>query len=101
MATRHPETVSLRYLAAPVAVIGVILGISLGVVGLLVGLPWLAVLGFAAPAGYLVLDLIASAVAALTRPHLTPGAALRLPLVYAAMHATWGWGFLRGGVRSS
>ena len=101
VATRHPETVSLRYLAAPVAVIGVILGISLGVVGLLVGLPWLAVLGFAAPAGYLVLDLIASAVAALTRPHLTPGAALRLPLVYAAMHATWGWGFLRGGVRSS
>ena len=51
VATRHPETVSLRYLAAPVAVIGVILGISLGVVGLLVGLPWLAVLGFAAPAG--------------------------------------------------
>ena len=101
VATRHPETVSLRYLAAPVAVIGVILGISLGVVGLLVGLPWLAVLGFAAPAGYLVLDLIASAVAALTRPHLTPGAALRLPLVYAVMHATWGWGFLRGGVRSS
>ena len=101
VATRHPETVSLRYLAAPVAVIGVILGISLGVVGLLVGLPWLAVLGFAAPAGYLVLDLIDSAVAALTRPHLTPGAALRLPLVYAAMHATWGWGFLRGGVRSS
>ncbi len=101
VATRHPETVSLRYLAAPIAVSGVILGIFLGVVGLLVGLPWLAVLGFAAPAGYLVLDLIASAVAALTRPHLTPGAALRLPLVYATMHATWGWGFLRGGVRSS
>ena len=101
LATRHPETVSLRYLAAPIAVAGVVLGTFLGVIGLLMGLPWLAVLGFAAPVGYLLLDLVASAVAALTKPRLTWRAALRLPLVYAAMHATWGWGFLRGGVRTS
>lgn len=98
VATRHPETVSLRYLAAPIAVVAVIVGTVLGLLGLLLGAPWLAVIGFAAPAGYLVLDLLASLVAAGTKPRLTIGAALALPMVYATMHASWGFGFLRGGV---
>lgn len=95
LANRHPKTVSLRYLAAPIAVAGVLVGTALGLLGVILGVPWLAVLGFAAPVGYLMLDLLASIVAALTKPRLTFRAALVLPVVYAVMHAAWGWGFLR------
>jgi succinoglycan biosynthesis protein ExoA len=99
VASRHPDTVSLRYLAAPIAVLGVIVGMALGVLGLFFGALWVAAIGFAAPVGYLALDLLASTASALTKPRLNWRAALTLPVVYASMHASWGWGFLRGGVR--
>ncbi len=93
---RHPETVSARYLAAPVAVTGVAAGVVLAGVGVVARQPWLTAVGLAAPLGYAVLNLAASAQSALAEPRLAPGAAARLPLVYATMHGAWGLGFLRG-----
>ena len=68
---RHPETLSLRYLAAPVAVAGVAAGLALA--GVRRGGPparGSSALGLAAPLGYAVLNLAASAQSALTPPRL-------------------------------
>lgn len=43
------------------------------------------------PGGYLLAIIGGSA---LTGGGLSPAAKLRLPVVYAAMHISWGWGFL-------
>ena len=96
VARRHPDTISLRYLAAPTAVALMGLGTILGILGLVLSVPTL-VLGFAAPLGYLLGNLAASILTAVRRPRLTIAAALRLPLAYATMHLSWGAGFLRGG----
>ena len=101
VASRHPGTISLRYLAAPVAVTGVMIGSVIGFLGLYLGITWVAAIGFAAPIGYLFIDLVASVFAAAASPRLTLRAALLLPAIYATMHACWGWGFLRGGARPS
>ena len=85
----HPETVSLRYLAAPIAVLGIALGVVLGLAGLVAGLPWLAGLGFAAPVGYALLVGVGGLVQGRDL-----GERLRLPVVFATMHLCWGWGFL-------
>jgi succinoglycan biosynthesis protein ExoA len=92
VARRHPETVSMRYLAPPLALIGVASGLVLGGIGLTTGprsLAWALVL----PAGYLAADIVASARAARGLP---PGSRLWLPAVFATMHGAWGAGFLRG-----
>ena len=99
VARRHPDTVSLRYLAAPTMVIAVCLGTVLGVLGLALGQGWLAGLGFAMPIGYLALDLAASISSALRTPRLPWRTARSLPVVYATMHWAWGTGFLRGAGR--
>ena len=99
VARRHPDTVSLRYLAAPVMVCAVAIGALLGAVGLLLGERWLAAIGFALPVGYLLLDLGASVWSALRTPRLPLRAARWLPIVFAAMHWSWGAGFLRGAGR--
>jgi hypothetical protein len=93
---RHPETLSVRYLAAPVAVTAVVAGVVLAVGGVVTQRPSLTALGLAAPVGYAALNLVASAQSALSTPSLNAGEALRLPVVYATMHGTWGLGFLRG-----
>ena len=100
VARRHPDTVSLRYLAAPVMVVGVVLGTAMGIVGLLLDQSWLTVLGLAMPIGYVALDLIASAASGLRSPRLPWRSARWLPIVYATMHWSWGTGFLRGAGRS-
>jgi len=92
IARRDPGTVSLRYLAPPVTLIGVSAGTLVGVVGLLVGQPAL-VLGFSAPVVYAAASLVATARAARNEPFPVWR---RLPLVFATMHASWGAGFLRG-----
>jgi hypothetical protein len=92
VARRHPETVSLRYLAPPLALIGVAGGTLLGVAGLATGSRAL-LLGFALPAGYLAADLVASARAARGLPWRS---ARWLPAVFATMHGAWGAGFIRG-----
>src|SRR3954452_1532018 len=86
---QHPDTVNLRYLAPPTALLAVALGLVAGVVGLFTW-PWL-LLGFAAPAGYAVGVLLATVV---TSGGLPWRARIRLPVVYATMHGTWGAGFL-------
>ncbi len=86
---RHPDTVNLRYLAPPLALAGVVLGLVAGVAGL-VGWPWL-LLGFALPGGYLLAVLTASL---LTGSGLPRRSRLWLPAVYATMHGSWGAGFL-------
>ncbi|MFZ4511239.1 MAG: glycosyltransferase family 2 protein [Candidatus Nanopelagicales bacterium] len=92
VARRHPETVSLRYLAPPLALIAVTGGTILGVAGLATGTRGL-LLGFMLPAGYAAADLIASARAA----RGLPGRSSRwLPVVFATMHGAWGAGFIRG-----
>lgn len=97
---RHPDTLSVRYLAAPVAVSGVAVGLVVAAAGAVTRQPWLAALGLSAPVGYAVITLAASAQSALTEPHLSAREAARLPLVYATMHGSWGLGFLRGVPRA-
>jgi hypothetical protein len=89
VARQYPDTVSVRYLAPPVASLLFGLGLVLGVVGLF-GLGWLT-LGFILPGGYLLAVLLA----ALVLPRgVSPGVRVRIPLVLATMHLCWGSGFL-------
>lgn len=79
----HRGTVNLRYLAAPAAVAGVVLGTAAGVVVT----PW----AFVLPAGYVALVVAGSATVG---SGLGAGERVRLPLVLATMHMSWGIGFL-------
>jgi hypothetical protein len=88
-ARRVGGIITMRQLAPPLLVV------SLGSTGL-AGLAWPPawLLGF----GLLAVHLAAGLLAALGpagRRH-GPGAAVRLPLVYAVMHAAYGWGYVRG-----
>ncbi|TKK88400.1 glycosyltransferase family 2 protein [Herbidospora galbida] len=82
VARTHQGTINLRYLAPPIAV-------SLIVLGLVAGFFWPP--AFVIPVGY-VLAIVAGSV--LTGRDLEPAALLRLPVVYAAMHLSWGTGFI-------
>lgn len=93
---RNPDTVSARYLAPPLAVLGMAAGLLAGVLGLWSGRRWLQ-LGFLAPLGYLA--VIVGGSVALRRP-IAPRIRLRLPGVLAVMHLSWGAGFLAGLPRS-
>jgi len=85
----HSGTASLRYLAPPLAVLAVVFGTLLGIVSLFT-VPWLAI-GFAAPLGY----LLGIGLGSLRESRgQAAGVRLRLPLVLATMHFSWGWGFL-------
>jgi hypothetical protein len=86
---RHPDTVSVRYLAAPVAVLGLVFGTLLGLLSV-GGSPWMAI-GWLAPLGYALLVIAGSLVVGRGLPGR---ARLALPVVLATMHLTWGWGFL-------
>jgi succinoglycan biosynthesis protein ExoA len=90
---RHPETATPRYLAPPVAVLGVLAGSAAGFLSVILDSRLLR-LGFLAPAGYSILIMAGSLVAA--RP-MSAAARLRLPVVLAATHLAWGSGFLIGG----
>ncbi len=79
----HPGTVNLRYLAAPAAVTGVVVGTLAG----LTLTPW----AFVLPAGYVALVVAGSAV---TGSGLGLRERARLPVVLATMHLSWGVGFL-------
>lgn len=92
VARRHPETVSMRYLAPPLALIAVAGGTAMGIVGVATGTRPL-LLGFAAPLGYAAANLVASVRASRGVPRES---ARWLPAVFATMHGAWGAGFLRG-----
>jgi glycosyltransferase involved in cell wall biosynthesis len=87
---RYPSTLSARYLAAPLAVVALVLGVLAGLVAVLGGPSWLHV-GWLAPLGYAALVVVGGLVAA--RGHGAAVAA-RMPLVLATMHGSWGVGFL-------
>jgi succinoglycan biosynthesis protein ExoA len=98
VARQHAGTINPRYLAPPVAVLLIVLGVLAGITGLaglLAGAAgiWPAVLtcGFAIPVVYAA-GVIGVAIMAARHLHL--GVAARLPGVLAAMHVAWGAGFL-------
>jgi hypothetical protein len=79
----HQGTLSLRFLAPPIAVVAMLAGIVAGAFGFWPG--WILPGGYAAA-------IIAGSVP--TGRGLPPAAWLRLPIVYATMHISWGVGFL-------
>lgn len=83
VARRHPDTLNLRYLAPPLALLGVGVGTLLGMVGF-----WPA---WVLPGGYLA--LVGVGAAAESRG-LSWRSRLLLPVVIAVMHGSWGLGFL-------
>ena len=87
---QHPETVSVRYLAPPAALLAVAAGTAAGLAGVATGSALLRA-GFLAPGGYLAGILAGSA----WNGRRLPAAALvRLPVVFATMHGCWAVGFL-------
>ncbi|GAB4083726.1 hypothetical protein GCM10028784_03560 [Myceligenerans cantabricum] len=88
---QYPDTASVRYLAPPAAVCGIAAGVAAGVVGAFTT-PWL-LWGLAVPGGY-VLGVAAGSLGA--GRALPARARVLLPGVLAAMHMSWGTGFLRG-----
>jgi succinoglycan biosynthesis protein ExoA len=86
---RHPDTVNARYLAAPVAVIGIVAGTAAGLASI-GGPAWLAV-GWLAPVGYAALVTVGGLWISRAEP---VGVRLRVPAVLATMHGSWGLGFL-------
>jgi len=93
---RYPGTLSLRYLAPPLALAAFALGVALGTVGLAASLAWLAIVGFALPLGYAVLIVLASLLARGSPTPLSTKSSAWLPVVFATMHGAWGAGFWRG-----
>lgn len=87
---QHPGSGNPRYLTPPAALLAITLGLVLGVPGAVAGSPGLA-LTIMAPVGYMATVAIGSLV---TGRGLPLASLLRLPLVYAVMHLSWGWGFL-------
>lgn len=86
----YPETANRRYLAPPLVVGAVAVGMLAGVAALLGAPGWLAI-GWLAPAGYAAGVLVAGI--AVGRG-LRVRARLWLPAVLATMHLSWGVGFL-------
>ncbi|WP_405152240.1 glycosyltransferase family 2 protein [Sphaerisporangium sp. NBC_01403] len=82
VARTHEGTINLRYLAPPLAVLAMLLGLVVS--------PFFP-LGLLVPGAY-ILAILAGSV--LTGRGLSAAALLRLPVVYATMHISWGWGFL-------
>ncbi len=92
----YPETVSLRYLAAPLTTLAV--GAAAGVLVVNAAVVHSAALGLAAaavPAGYLAVVLVGTAA---TRRDLDARASLLYPVAVVTMHMSWGAGFLRGAL---
>jgi glycosyltransferase involved in cell wall biosynthesis len=86
----HPGSINLRYLAPPLALLGVLVGLVGLVVGLVVSTP-LAIAGLTLPVGYLALVVAGSL---LVGSGLPWRARLLLPVVLGTMHMSWGAGFL-------
>ena len=91
----YPETVSMRYLAPPVTVSGLIAGFVMVLFSKILDISWLQI-GWLAPMVYLTVILLAflsigSKIGLLSR--------LYLLLVLPTMHLSWGVGFLKGSKR--
>jgi glycosyltransferase involved in cell wall biosynthesis len=88
----HPETArtlgALRYFAPPAVTLAVLLGLVVGIGGWALGYPNAAI------AFPLLYALGVVAVSPFVAPQADPAVLLRVPLVLATMHLSWGWGFL-------
>jgi len=91
LARRFGTANSIRYFVPPAAVLGILATTILGIVGLIVGVPWLA-LAFAVPAVYAVFVIGASVIAA--REGIRTG--LWYLIVLPCIHFGWGVGFVLG-----
>ncbi|REE98368.1 glycosyltransferase family 2 protein [Thermomonospora umbrina] len=80
----HQGTLNLRYLAPPLAVVAMAAGAVAGALGFWPG--WLL------PGGYVAVIMVGGSLA--TGRGLPLPALMRLPMVYATMHVSWGIGFL-------
>ncbi len=89
---RYPDTANVRYLAPPMATAAIALGTALGAAGSLTGSRLLRT-AWLAPAGYAAVIVGGSAV---TSRSMSDAARLRLPVVLAVTHLSWGAGFLVG-----
>jgi len=89
---RHPETArtlgALRYYAPPAVTLAVLFGLIVGGLGWMVEGPNVAI---AVPLLYLLGIIVVSPFVA---PRVGLDVVLRVPLVLATMHLSWGWGFL-------
>lgn len=87
---QHPETVSLRYLAPPMAVTGLVASVSAAVIGGLSGRrkAWVAWLPSAVYTGAVVVGGL------LISPDEPARVRMRVPVALATMHMSWGVGFL-------
>jgi succinoglycan biosynthesis protein ExoA len=96
LARRYPAANGIRYFAPPVMVVGVVIGLLAGLGGLVQLLngvePWL-LLGFALPAGYLLI-VIAATIAVTCPDGFRAG--LWFLVVLPCIHFCWGIGFLLG-----
>jgi len=94
LARRFGTANSLRYFVPPLAVLSVVVGLVLGVIGLFGEDTWRAwlTLGFAVPALYALFVVLASVRAA--RSGLRPG--LWYLVVLPCIHFGWGIGFILG-----
>jgi hypothetical protein len=90
VARQHPGTINPRYLAPPLALVGVVGGSALALAGAVTGRRALTA-GLVLPAGYAT---VVAAGTVLAGRGIPTSAALRLPLVLPTMHLAWGWGFL-------
>jgi len=91
LARRFGSANSLRYFVPPLAVVGILATLVVGIVGLATGATWLAV-AFAVPAVYALLVIGASVNAA--REGL--GVGLWYLIVLPCIHFGWGVGFVLG-----
>jgi len=95
----HPETTktlsALRYFAPPLAVLGIVLGTLIGLLGAYLSALPLVFWGFLAPVGYVCLVLLSS----LMLSKKTGRASSYLPLVLGVMQISWGLGFLTSSKR--
>lgn len=94
---RYPETVSLRYLAPPVAVSALAVGTVSGLVGSATDNGFLK-LGYLAPVIYATAITVGGLLTTKNQPSSTR---VRVPLVLATMHCSWGAGFLTSRRRTS
>jgi len=95
VARRHPSTLSIRYLAAPVTVATIAAGLGTAAVGAMRGRGTVVLAGLAPLAVYAAGNVVASVWTGARIADMP--AALRLPAVFATMHGAWGVGFWRGG----
>ncbi len=90
----YPDTVSVRYLAAPLTTVAIgLAGTVLVVDAALVHSAAVAVAAASVPAGYLAVVLLG---AVATRRGLGLRSSLAYPAALVTMHLSWGYGFLTG-----